>query len=54
MTYVARLKGLGYYDAGSRSFYTTDAAIRTPDDLIGNKVGYVPGNTGYCYCAVFR
>lgn len=38
---VARLKGLGYYDAGSRSFYTTDAAIRTPDDLIGSKIRVV-------------
>lgn len=37
-TAVARLKGLGYYDAGSRSFYTTDAPINTPDDLIGKKI----------------
>ncbi|KTF17833.1 MAG: TRAP transporter substrate-binding protein [Pseudoalteromonas sp.] len=34
----ARLKGLGYYDAGSRSFYTTKKPIRTPDDLIGEKI----------------
>ena len=32
------LKGLGYYDAGSRSFYTKDRPINTPDDLIGLKV----------------
>ncbi|MCF2949589.1 TRAP transporter substrate-binding protein [Paraglaciecola aquimarina] len=35
---VARLKGMGYYDAGSRSFYTKDAPIRTPDDLTGKKI----------------
>lgn len=32
------LKGLGYYDAGSRSFYTKDKAVRTPDDLKGQKI----------------
>lgn len=35
---VARLKGMAYYDAGSRSFYTTDTPIRTPDDLVGKKI----------------
>ena len=29
------LRGLGYYDAGPRSFYTTGTAVRTPDDLSG-------------------
>jgi tripartite ATP-independent transporter DctP family solute receptor len=33
-----RLKGLCYYDAGSRSFYTRDRAIRTPADLRGLKI----------------
>jgi tripartite ATP-independent transporter DctP family solute receptor len=32
------LKGLGYYDAGSRSFYTNDKPINTPDDLKGQKI----------------
>ncbi len=32
------LKGLGYYDAGSRSFYTKDKPINTPDDLKGLKI----------------
>ncbi len=32
-----RLKGLGYYDAGSRSFYTTNNKISTPADLAGLK-----------------
>ncbi|MGO4894299.1 TRAP transporter substrate-binding protein [Flavobacterium sp. W21_SRS_FM6] len=33
-----RLKGLGYYDAGSRSFYTTDTPVHTPADLKGKKI----------------
>lgn len=33
-----RLRGMGYYDAGSRSFYTTDKAINTPADLSGLKI----------------
>jgi tripartite ATP-independent transporter DctP family solute receptor len=32
------LRGLCYYDAGSRSFYTSERAIRTPDDLKGLKI----------------
>jgi tripartite ATP-independent transporter DctP family solute receptor len=32
------LKGLGYYDAGSRSFYTKDRPIYTPIDLKGLKI----------------
>jgi tripartite ATP-independent transporter DctP family solute receptor len=34
----ARLRGLGYYDAGSRSFYTTDRPVMTPADLDGLKI----------------
>ncbi len=37
-TEVARLRGLGYYDAGSRSFYTTRKPVRTPADLKGLKI----------------
>lgn len=33
-----RLKGLGYYDAGSRSFYTNDRPVNHPDDLAGMKI----------------
>lgn len=33
-----RLKGLGYYDAGSRSFYTNDKLIERPSDLNGLKI----------------
>jgi tripartite ATP-independent transporter DctP family solute receptor len=32
------LRGLTFYDAGNRSFYTTDTAIREPSDLQGLKV----------------
>lgn len=37
-TEQVRLKGLGYFDAGSRSFYSTYGPINTPDDLIGKKI----------------
>lgn len=33
-----RLRGLGYYDSGSRSFYTKENPINTPDDLKGLKI----------------
>lgn len=33
-----RLKGLGFYDAGSRSFYTKERAIQSPADLEGLKI----------------
>lgn len=32
------LKGLAYYDAGSRSFYTKDKPIHKPEDLAGLKI----------------
>lgn len=32
------LRGLCFYDAGSRSFYTVDKAVRTPDDLKALKI----------------
>ncbi|MBN1851543.1 MAG: TRAP transporter substrate-binding protein [Pirellulales bacterium] len=32
------LHGLCYYDAGSRSFYTIDKRVMTPDDLAGLKI----------------
>lgn len=38
------LKGLGYYDAGSRSFYTMNKPIEKPEDLVGEK------NTGNGKC----
>ncbi|WP_342807928.1 TRAP transporter substrate-binding protein [Alteromonas sp. M12] len=33
-----RIKGLGYFDAGSRSFYSSDKLIKTPTDLNGMKI----------------
>lgn len=33
-----RLRGLTYYDAGSRSFYTVRTPVHTPDDLAGLKL----------------
>ena len=33
-----RLRGLAYYDAGARSFYTVGGAARTPADLDGLKI----------------
>ncbi|WP_378181252.1 TRAP transporter substrate-binding protein [Aquimarina sp. SS2-1] len=33
-----RLRGLTFYDAGSRSFYTKEKAIKTPEDLNGLKI----------------
>ena len=35
---TARLRGLCFYDAGARSFYTTEKPIYTPDDLAGLKI----------------
>lgn len=32
------LKGLGYYDSGSRSFYTKEKPVKSPDDLEGMKI----------------
>ena len=32
------LRGLCFYDAGSRSFYTKEKPIITPDDLVGMKI----------------
>lgn len=33
-----RVKGLGYFDAGSRSFYTTNKKVEKPTDLNGLKI----------------
>ncbi len=39
------LRGLCYYDAGSRSFYTKDKPVLSPDDLIGMKIRVMASNT---------
>ncbi|WP_343329729.1 TRAP transporter substrate-binding protein [Polaribacter staleyi] len=33
-----RLRGLTFYDAGSRSFYMKESPIKTPNDLTGKKI----------------
>lgn len=40
-----KLRGLCYYDAGSRSFYTKDKMISSPDDLKGMKIRVLASNT---------
>jgi tripartite ATP-independent transporter DctP family solute receptor len=42
---VARLHGLGYYDAGSRSFYTSDRPVNSPEDLRGMKIRVMKSQT---------
>ena len=39
------LQGLCFYDAGSRSFYTKEKPIQTPDDLKGLKIRVMKSNT---------
>lgn len=36
------LKGMGYYDAGSRSFYMVDGPVNTPDDIRGKTLRVLP------------
>lgn len=40
-----KLQGLGYYDAGSRSFYMTDSPINTPADLDSKKIRVLASRT---------
>jgi tripartite ATP-independent transporter DctP family solute receptor len=40
-----RLLGLAFYDAGSRSFYTRNRPIHTPDDLAGLKIRVIESPT---------
>ena len=35
---IARLKGMGYYDSGSRSFYMVDTPVESPEDVEGQKI----------------
>lgn len=39
------LRGLCYYDAGSRSFYTKNRPIKSPTDLNGLKIRVMPSKT---------
>jgi len=38
------LKGIAYYDAGSRSFYTRNTRVTKPEDLEGLKIRVQPSN----------
>lgn len=48
-----RLRGLGYYDAGSRSFYSVRRPIETPDDLAGLKIRVQESQTALQMIASF-
>lgn len=39
------IRGLGYYDAGSRSFYSTKKPVKKPDDLPGMKIRVMNSQT---------
>jgi len=39
------LQGLGYYDAGSRSFYMTEKPVEHPNDLRSKKIRVLPSRT---------
>ena len=42
---IARLKGMGYYDSGSRSFYMVDQPVETPADVKGMKIRVMKSQT---------
>jgi tripartite ATP-independent transporter DctP family solute receptor len=42
---VARLKGMGYYDSGSRSFYMVDTPVEEPADIGGKKIRVMKSQT---------
>ncbi len=42
---VKDLRGLCYYDSGSRNFYTKNRPVRTPDDLKGLKIRVMNSRT---------
>jgi tripartite ATP-independent transporter DctP family solute receptor len=42
---VARLKGVGYYDSGSRSFYMVDTPVAGPADIEGKKIRVMKSQT---------
>lgn len=44
-TEVARLRGMGYYDSGSRSFYMVDTPVESPVDVQGKKIRVMKSQT---------
>ena len=49
----AHLKGLGYFDAGSRSFYTCDEMVKTPADVVGKKIRVMNSQTAVKMISAF-
>jgi len=41
----ANLTGLGYFDAGSRSFYTCNDMVNSPKDIVGKKIRVMSSQT---------
>ncbi|KGJ92098.1 TRAP transporter substrate-binding protein [Thalassotalea sp. ND16A] len=41
----AKLAGLGYFDAGSRSFYTCKNMVNVPTDIVGKKIRVMSSQT---------
>lgn len=39
------IRGLGYFDAGSRSFYTNHTPVNAPKDLVGQKIRVMSSQT---------
>ncbi len=42
---IARLKGMGYYDSGSRSFYMVDTPVASPADVESKKIRVMKSQT---------
>ena len=49
----AHLTGLGYFDAGSRSFYTCKGMVSSPDDITGKKIRVMNSQTAVKMIAAF-
>lgn len=47
------LRGLGFYDAGSRSFYTVNKPVRKPEDLKGLKIRVLSSITAVAMVRAF-
>lgn len=50
---VARLRGMGYYDSGSRSFYMVDTPVEAPADIKGKKIRVMKSQTAVKMISAF-
>ncbi len=50
---TAHLKGLGYFDAGSRSFYTCNDMVKSPKNVVGKKIRVMNSQTAVKMIAAF-